>query len=635
MQSSETKTNRRELLSLALAGAATSMLDVAWCRAQDDDSELDDLEDELAPRVRLPQERLDVVLSDYYPIGRTTDGDLMVTRYSTQKLRGENPSQSLATSTRRLAIVFNGEALPKWIENLREDLALIVDQISRIISKREKKIDLHIEFIAIPPASGPQVDARFPPQGGFYDHPSDPQARYLWNWLGCEGFDVVFELAFGKKRNLGANDLAKAAFKIQKESTSIAPPKGSLTEALGTTKAAGVGTIPALYIEGDVLSIPKGIVDILLGFFEKTGTIPNSAAHDVLIRRAERSAADINQILSKTYDKKLTSLSYISSLIALGRLNAMGLALEAENALQLLAEVRELAKEAATNPPKSGPEAAGLLLFGVVYMTFDFDAFKIEGDRELYMQALRKGTDQVFDSEGSPLPIAPHSYEMSDSIFMWCPLLIVMYRITNEERYLTAAMNHARAMQKLCLREDGLYRHSPRCEAAWGRGNGFAALGLTMCADFLTGESEQRTFFNEQAMTIVDQLTERSLDSHTPGMLTQVIDEPSSYREFSSSAMVAICAGSMLANKFVDENRRPQFQAFFDAAVDQLSRRMSDDGTFVDVCVGTSKMATLQEYLDRPATTGRDDRGAAMMLLLQLQILSLQKIDAKPATPAE
>jgi unsaturated rhamnogalacturonyl hydrolase len=40
-------------------------------------------------------------------------------------------------------------------------------------------------------------------------------------------------------------------------------------------------------------------------------------------------------------------------------------------------------------------------------------------------------------------------------------------------------------MQKLCLRPDGLYRHSPLAEAAWGRGNAFPALGLAFAlSDF-------------------------------------------------------------------------------------------------------------------------------------------------------
>ena len=47
------------------------------------------------------------------------------------------------------------------------------------------------------------------------------------------------------------------------------------------------------------------------------------------------------------------------------------------------------------------------------------------------------------------------------------------------------AARHLAFMQKLVLRPDGLYRHSPLTDAAWGRGNAFPALGLALAlSDF-------------------------------------------------------------------------------------------------------------------------------------------------------
>ena len=61
---------------------------------------------------------------------------------------------------------------------------------------------------------------------------------------------------------------------------------------------------------------------------------------------------------------------------------------------------------------------------------------------------------------------------MSDAVFMNCPILA-------SAGYYDKALQHLRYMQKLCLRPDGLYRHSPLNDAAWGRGNAFPALGLS------------------------------------------------------------------------------------------------------------------------------------------------------------
>ena len=72
----------------------------------------------------------------------------------------------------------------------------------------------------------------------------------------------------------------------------------------------------------------------------------------------------------------------------------------------------------------------------------------------------------------------PFHNEMSDAVFMAGPILAATGKLTGERKYFDAAATHFASMRKLCLRDDGIYRHSPLCEAAWGRGNGFPALGL-------------------------------------------------------------------------------------------------------------------------------------------------------------
>ena len=57
------------------------------------------------------------------------------------------------------------------------------------------------------------------------------------------------------------------------------------------------------------------------------------------------------------------------------------------------------------------------------------------------------------------------------------PVLATAYRMTGNEEYLKACLSHFAFMKGLCLRADGIYRHSPLDEAAWGRGNGFPRSG--------------------------------------------------------------------------------------------------------------------------------------------------------------
>ena len=74
----------------------------------------------------------------------------------------------------------------------------------------------------------------------------------------------------------------------------------------------------------------------------------------------------------------------------------------------------------------------------------------------------------------------PMHNEMSDAVFMVCPLLAKAGKFSGDGAWFDAALRHFEVMRKLCLRGDVLYRHSPLDEAAWGRGNAFPLLGLAL-----------------------------------------------------------------------------------------------------------------------------------------------------------
>jgi hypothetical protein len=44
----------------------------------------------------------------------------------------------------------------------------------------------------------------------------------------------------------------------------------------------------------------------------------------------------------------------------------------------------------------------------------------------------------------------------------------------------------------------------------------------------------------------------------------------------------------------------------------------------VNVCTGTGKQKTLEDYFKRPAINGRDDRGGAMGLLFAVELLAAE-----------
>ena len=72
-----------------------------------------------------------------------------------------------------------------------------------------------------------------------------------------------------------------------------------------------------------------------------------------------------------------------------------------------------------------------------------------------------------------------------------------------------------------------------------------------------------------------------------------------------------------------------EFQPAVDRAWRAIKERTSSDGRLVNVCTGTGKQKTLQDYLDRPAINGRDDRGGAMGLLFAVELLAAES-DRQP-----
>ncbi len=204
--------------------------------------------------------------------------------------------------------------------------------------------------------------------------------------------------------------------------------------------------------------------------------------------------------------------------------------------------------------------------------------------------------------------------EMSDSVFMGCPLLARAGQMTGERRYFEAATQHLAFMQKLCLRPDGLYRHSPLNEAAWGRGNAFAALGMALMISALPeGEREKPAAdFRRLADALLPYQTKN-------GMWRQVIDDATAYEEFSATAMIAAAIHQAVREGWLQGR---QYGGAVDRAWEAIKLRTGSDGKLMDVCESTGKQSRMEDYLRRTAIWDRDPRGGAMALYLAAELLT-------------
>ncbi|MEX2026250.1 MAG: glycoside hydrolase family 88 protein, partial [Pirellulaceae bacterium] len=262
------------------------------------------------------------------------------------------------------------------------------------------------------------------------------------------------------------------------------------------------------------------------------------------------------------------------------------------------------------NPvPKNGSEQAGHLVFAEMAQRTD------GADRERYVALCRAAADQVFEESGKPLPLMPFNLEMSDAVFMAGPILCATGKLTGERKYFDAAATHLAGMRKLCLRADGIYRHSPLDESAWGRGNGFPALGLALCLSDFPEDHPARDELLKQFRAHMAALKKHQDAS---GCWRQVIDKPAAYREFTATCMIGF---AMLRGIDRGWLSREQYAEPVRRAWEAVKLRIGPDGKLVDVCTGTGKMKSLREYFDRPAILGRDDRGGAMGLLFAVEML--------------
>ncbi len=442
------------------------------------------------------------------------------------------------------------------------------DESVRIVEQEVRRWDglrqdrRHFQLIAIALANPAVEQLQFPPTGVAYRE--SVASHVLWRWIGIHAPDLVVIA--------GTED-------------------SGLADALSKNSVAGVGRIPARRVdvkESILQSLPRGI--------------PPSEAHREINRRLQRTGREVAAELAEIYGHEFDQPVYMTGMAVIGQLR-----------LGRIAQVERLTApyiSGWTNPLQSanGQTLAGHLVFAEL-------AERTGNSR--YTELVRKAADLGFTETGAMKDSMPLHNEMSDSVFMAVPLLVKAGKLTGESKYFDMALRHLTFMQKLDLRSDGIYRHSPLSETAWGRGNAFPALGLMLALSDLTVEHPQfspllRAF--RQHMAALRQFQDED------GLWREVIDERGAYPEFSATAMIATAMLRGINNGWLDWD---DFQPLVDKAWRAILARTASDGRVLDVCEGTTKQPSLNDYLRRAAILDRDARGGAMALMFALEMAGL------------
>lgn len=422
---------------------------------------------------------------------------------------------------------------------------------------------------------------RFPPAGPAYLGDA-VEAQYLWRFIGMLAPDLVVDLRFDERPSALAEALQRG----------LSP--------------ADVGRVPAttlrLNADGKTLDeLRHEATEILVALAESQ---PPSGARRELQERVSRSPVEVAGQLAPAYGHALDTATYIPALALIGRMRLGDIAGESP-----LADVERIARPFLEGKPSLGDRPSGSTISG--HLVFA-DLYE-RTDNPAYLALARSAADLGFEPDGALKSSMPSHNEMSDSVFMGCAILARVGRLTGENRYFDMALRHLHFMQDLDLRSDGLYRHSPLDQAAWGRGNGFPALGLALALSDWPKEHPG----NAEALESY-QAHMRAMARHQDltGMWHQVVDRPESYREFTSTAMTGFALTRGLRQGWLE---RAEFEPVADRAWKAVLARIKSDATLVDVCRSTGRQTSLRAYFDREAILGRDDRGGAMALLFSTE----------------
>jgi rhamnogalacturonyl hydrolase YesR len=429
-------------------------------------------------------------------------------------------------------------------------------------------------FTAYANDASPVQHLQFPPEKGFYDHPEQPESRYVWRWVTYQAPDLVLQVRGGDAMTRGDG------------------PPNSLSAAL-SGGGSEVGAVPAVFALVRESDGPPLLEQILT---EKARG-PRSPLHAALAARIARDPVAIARVLANRYPQN-PIVSYIPSVAWANTLRLADITKDDSLRQKVIEQTRPWRSRAR---PLFGERialtaAAGTMIYAELAERGEVDA------RELAITGAEAASRVAANG------FAQHGQGWTDDMFMTSAILARTGKMPGRERDLdhlaTLLVSYARRLQ----REDGIFVHFTDGRVAWGRGNGFAALGLMEALTSLPSGHPSRA----EVLDIYRRhMSGLKLAQAPDGMWRQVVDEPGSYREESVTAMTLTAMARGVRLGWLDKSYSPIVERAWRA----LAAHITEDGGIVDISTSTGSGPTLRFYLDRAAISGFDDRGGAMALL--------------------
>jgi rhamnogalacturonyl hydrolase YesR len=318
------------------------------------------------------------------------------------------------------------------------------------------------------------------------------------------------------------------------------------------------------------------------------------AAATVSAQETARDPVDVARELLAVYGRRLDDLTYIPALSVhcRGRFAALTGDQPYADEVHALLEPYESGKKSVKT--ESHVALAGHLAF-------------VGQNEKQFLDRIKLAAASV------PLP---KPQEMSDAVFMCGPIQCEAGRLTKDNKYFAAAVAYLAELRKLRQRDDGLYAHGHLCDAAWGRGNGFPAVGAAWCLTLLPEQQEGRAELLQSYRTHMAALLKHQ---DADGMWHQVIDVPESKSEFTATSMIGFALQRGISRGWLAKDKN---QPLVDKAWRAICRRIKPEGKLIGVCESTGTQPSLEAYLARKLNDGVDQRGGAMALLFATELMA-------------
>ncbi len=454
--------------------------------------------------------------------------------------------------------------------------------------------------------SGGDPTQGYPPEGGFFNHETDPEARYLWRYIGFMAPDCVLEVRAADSAGWECSGVPSEVADAL-NARPIADDGGPLS-ALGSGCPNDLGRIPGIRLNtppGEAADRASALWKIL----DRQTDERKSEARTALDSRRTREPIEVAGKLVKRYGDTLDPVIYTQGVAISGRLRYAALTDSVDEYAEGVASL--------VQPYLSGERAwfgdsdGGANYAGIVWAD---EMREATGDSR-YRDLLLSIADRFRGNEaGLPPPPCDPDYRTEDMFFAGA-ILGRAYALTGDISYLD--IQTAFLLEADIQVESGLFKHCRSVPYHWGRGNGFAAMGY---AETLTRLSDDHVHRDSLIAIHKRHLDALATHRRPSGMFSQLLDLTGTYQELTAVCMVGYAVARGLRLGWLDDS----YRAFADSLWRAASERIGPDGEVVDGCTGTGAVNDRRFYIDRAAEYGRDDRtgNLALWFAVEMELLS-------------